>query len=98
MFLYSIAEINVNPRNQIKNLGESASFICEYDSDSRVVWTFEGGKLPPNSKSLWMFNTKLNWLFLTSLQLNNAGTYACHDIEDYDHYDEGELLISGTNY
>ena len=70
-----IAQEIVTPISQTIRVGRTTSFICESESSTFVIWTFNGGYLPGNTEVSQ--EGKHPGLVITGATLNHTGKYQC---------------------
>ena len=73
-------------------------FYCH--SDDKVRWKFKNGKLPTNAVVHIVSSKQLQYLDITSVQIENAGKYICEG-DDYESghafYAEAYLAVTGAS-
>ena len=82
MLVIAVNEDRIKPQAKLALEGQNVKFTCE--SQSYVLWKFNGENLPPNTKQGMEDEGDLNWLTIKSVSQNNEGTYSCvGQVEDF---------------
>ena len=82
MLVIAVKDDRIKPPTTLAVEGGNVKFTCE--SQSYVLWKFNGENLPPNTKQGVEDEGNLNWLTINRVSRNNEGTYSCvGQVEDF---------------